>query len=289
MTPSVLILLAAVLSVEGDLARIDKGRDDGVRPGDPGRIYYTLRIGPDRAARRIDVGEIEILEVDVASASFRVPGTFRVRPGYSLEIDIPRSRFRPTVVRIPAGSYAIGLDLAEARFYNQHPRFETEVGTFEIDRRPVSGAEFRSVYPEYEAEDFDDAAGAAEHGFAVALTFAAAAEYCRRLDKRLPTELEWEIAARDPQFERRHPIHEWTSSWYLPYPGNGISDEDYGRSHRVLRGGVAPAAPEELDHRLRRFLEPAASHPNVGFRCAWDESPEHGKARRAAGQPGGEP
>ena len=75
------------------------------------------------------------------------------------------------------------------------------------------------------------------------------------------------------RFESGARIHEWTSSWYLPYPGNDYPDKDYGESHKVLKGGAVPAGAQAPDPRLRRFLEPEASHPDVGFRCLLDEGP----------------
>ncbi|NIQ11828.1 MAG: formylglycine-generating enzyme family protein, partial [Gammaproteobacteria bacterium] len=34
-------------------------------------------------------------------------------------------------------------------------------------------------------------------------------------------------------------VSEWTADWYLPYPGNQYDDPDFGRKHRVVRGGGA--------------------------------------------------
>lgn len=323
MSSSALILLATILTVDGNLVRIDKGYTDGVRTGDAGRIYYTLAVGPERVAKRIDVGRVEIREVGVSSAEFIVSPALAVRPGYAVEIEIPRSRFRPTVeilrlarmhldaaryeealgvldtaeqmhrmgsegrlasdqierlrdevrrrraeaeavLEVEAGSYTIGVDLAEARFHNQYPRFRTDVEAFGIDREPISSADYLATDPEHgPAEDLG-------HDFVTGVTLDAAEVYCRRLGKRLPTELEWEIAAQDPRFASGHPLHEWTSSWYLPYPGNDFPDEAYGESFKVLKGGVDAARPRDVGPRLRRFLDPDDSHPNVGFRCARD-------------------
>ncbi len=331
MTTSVLILLATILTIEGDLVRIDKGYADGVRTGDTGRIYYTLVVGPERLAKRIDVGQIEILEVATSSADFRVPQTFRVHPGYSIEIAIPRDRFLPTTeilnlaqrhlqegkydqalsvldtaeqmhrtiaeepsvidqisqlkaeikrhrassertVRISGASYTIGVELTQASFHNQYPRFQVDVGTFQIDRKPISAADFKAAHPEQEsATGSEQTSDTPEHGFITGITFDAATGYCRRLGMRLPTEFEWEIAARNPQFESNVPIHEWTSSWYLPYPGNNFPDEAYGESYRVLKGGTETAELKEVDYRLRRFLKPDADHVSVGFRCVLEQ------------------
>ncbi len=283
-----LILIATILTIEGDLARIDKGYADGVRTGDTGRIYYTLVVGPEREARRIDVGQIEILEISVSSADFRVPQALRAQPGFSVEIEIQESRFRPTVetlhlrtVRISGGSYEIGVDLGEARFHNQYPRFRTDVETFQIDRQPISSADFLAVHPEQDPKTGAGRAfGTTEHGFVTEITFDTAAGYCRRLGMRLPTELEWEIAAQNPRFESSYQVHEWTSSWYLPYPGNNFPDEAYGKPLRVLKGGTATAEPEDIDYRLRRFFDPGAGHPNVGFRCVLEQ-----RESSAEGQP----
>ena len=332
MTPSVLILLASILAIEDDLVRIDKGYADGVRTGDTGRIYYTLAVGPKKLAKRIDVGQVKILEVAAASADFRVPRTFTVHPGYSVEIEIPRNRFLPTAeilglaqqhlqagkydqalsvldtaeqmhrmvaeepsvidqirylkaeikrhrassertVRIAAGEYTIGVELNEASFHNQYPRFQVDVETFQIDRAPILSTDFKTVYPEHDSTvSSDHSSDTIEHGFVTGITFDIASGYCRRLGMRLPTEFEWDIAARDPRFESNVAIHEWTSSWYLPYPGNNFPDEAYGESNKVLKGGTDTGDLEDVDTRLRRFLKPDTDHMNVGFRCVLEQS-----------------
>lgn len=160
-------------------------------------------------------------------------------------------------LRVPGGAYEIGLDLAEAEYYSQHPRFRIELAAFAIDERPVSRAEFLSYQPTAVLP------GVGADEIATNVTYDEAAGYCAARGGHLPTELEWEVTMELGKAEAG--LLEWTASWYQPYPGNQIAEEEYGETHRVLRGSPHPG---RQDLHRRRYAVPSARHPKLGFRCA---------------------
>ncbi len=141
---------------------------------------------------------------------------------------------RKTMIVVRGGTFDMGIDLPQAKFYNQQPRFKAELNSFWID-----------------------AASSNLLGY----SFAEAEKFCRERGKRLPTEFELEIGAQHPGF-RVSANAEWTASWYLPYPGNNVREKEYGEKYRVVRG------PNDI--RTRSFLLPDERAVDTSFRCACD-------------------
>lgn len=111
---------------------------------------------------------------------------------------------------------------------------------------------------------------------AMHLSWWEAEAWCRWAGRRLPLEMEWEMAAETASRRgfRWGDVWEWTASTFRPYPGfvpgpdAAYSQAWFGRA-KVLRGGSTATRTRLKSARFRRFAEPDQDQLFCGFRsCA---------------------
>ncbi|HVK68095.1 MAG TPA: SUMF1/EgtB/PvdO family nonheme iron enzyme [Polyangium sp.] len=216
------------------------------------------------------------------------------------------------MIALPPAVYLMGSRATEG-LPEERPMHEVVLAGFYLDRTEVTVAAYRACVaagactPSHTGEAFcpRDAEGIADHPIRC-IDFHQAETYCAFTKKRLPTEREWEYAARagnehhkfswgdDPPDEKHacydHPgtcpvrsfpagafglydmsgnVWEWTSTVYGPYP-----DEATTGTHRVYRGGSwSRRFPKWLRTALRNRYEPHKWSASLGVRCAKSQTP----------------
>jgi hypothetical protein len=188
-------------------------------------------------------------------------------------------------LELPGGRVQIGGADAAIAYDNERPVHEVQLEPYWLDRAPVTVGEFAEFVRKggYQERKFwTDEGWADRKGRRAPLAFEQQDEeapvtcvnsfeadaYARFRGSRLPTEHEIEAAALPPSG-----VWEWTSSWFLPYPGfRSYPYEGYStpwfHTHRVLRGASWATAPELARPSLRNWFEPATREIPSGFRCA---------------------
>jgi iron(II)-dependent oxidoreductase len=222
------------------------------------------------------------------------------------------------MVLIPAGEFTLGTADKASTAY---PEQKMNLPAFWIDKYEVTNRQFLTFTSEtgYTGEGAKEGkdwrqfltSTKVQHPV-VYITWKDADEYCKSQGKRLPTEFEWEKAARGSD-GRRYPwgaewetgrsntyetgtrdtaaiganndvspygvqdmlgnVQEWTASWYKPYKGNTKQDENFGERFRVVRG-----ASRVIYGARAHLWDRSAYYPNslydFGCRCAKDATPE---------------
>jgi formylglycine-generating enzyme required for sulfatase activity len=248
--------------------------------------------------------------------------------------DEPLERYSitpPGMVYIPGGGAFIGSELCGEDAFPPHA-FETK--GFYMDRSPVTNAQFAQFVEatgyETEAERGEGAPiwvqgewkvlsgihWRSPHGASLPddfarhpvtqISYADAEAYCAWKGGRLPTESEWEYAARGgwgdalyptgPTISRQHAnfagdgtsavgqfsangyglwdmagnVWEWTSSWYTAYPGHSGTNPHFGEQYRVVRGGAWMYDAAHCKLSYRNANQPKRCYPTVGFRVVKD-------------------
>lgn len=222
-------------------------------------------------------GVAGLTKVSHQQTAARDAGT-SIRPDPILAKDI--ATILKNMAKVPGGPFILGDD---SRHADEGPMQEWSLPTFYIDKLEVTNDDYHRFLmstggrtPPSHWGTHRPKADIGNHPVTY-VNWYDARDYCAWRGKRLPSEFEWEKAARgdeglkfpwgdmfdaslsnSPQSSIGHTtpvgsypngaspygaldmagnVWEWTDSWYQPYPGNSRSNPNYGTTYRILKGG----------------------------------------------------
>ena len=219
------------------------------------------------------------------------------------------------MVEVPAGSFTMGADDTGPI---EAPAHVVELPAFFIDKFEATNNDFSKFAAATSYQTIVEIAGAKkswrsfydpskESHPVVKVGFSDAQAFCEWMGKRLPTEEEWEKAARGTD-QREYPwgdvwdttqanvklsglrgttavgsypgaspygaedmagnVGEWTSSPFGPYPGSTYQDPQYNPDARVTRGGGWFDDQNSVRTTTRNAAFLETANDDLGFRCA---------------------
>jgi ergothioneine biosynthesis protein EgtB len=248
----------------------------------------------------------ELVLTDILHAFAQNP----TNPAYDAEWKWPAQTSSGDYVNVPSGIRTIGHDGEGYSFDNEHPRHDVLLQKVRLGKSLVSNAQWLEFiadggyttpslwlsdgwttvenegwqapgyWREREGQWFSmtlagerpiDPEGAACH-----ISYYEAEAFARWAGKHLPSEAEWETAARAEAISDAFGVvWQWTRSAYLPYPGYRAAEGALGEYNgkfmintMVLRGSslATPAGHERVSYR--NFFTPSARWQFSGMRLA---------------------
>jgi iron(II)-dependent oxidoreductase len=190
-------------------------------------------------------------------------------------------------LRFAGGAAAIGGEHPWA-YDNERPPHEVELAPFALDARPVTNAEWAELVeaggverplfwrPDGTRVRFGHVEPIPPDEPVQHVSWHQADTFARRVGARLPTEHEWEAAARLAPEAFGGGVWEWTSSHFRGYPGfrafpyREYSEVFFGDGYRVLRGGSWATDPLVARTSFRNWDLPQRRQIFAGLRLARD-------------------